>query len=69
MNDMNGNFPWNNGPAHLFSTKAPKLSKKLIIDKKFKEYASTGRCVFILKSVHIRAPQANKNYIQYLKEL
>lgn len=33
MNDMNGNFPWNNGPVHLFSTKAPKLSKKLIIDE------------------------------------
>lgn len=30
MNNMNGNLPWNNVPAHLFSRKAPKLSKKLI---------------------------------------
>lgn len=29
---MNGNFPWNNVPAHLFSTKAPQPSKKIIID-------------------------------------
>lgn len=33
MNDMNGNFFWNNGFVYLFFIKVLKLFKKFIIDE------------------------------------